>query len=414
MIKLKTQTLFCNRISLISVLVVIAILIAAQPHKNNYDIGTNSFQQQRLVTLFMCGDVMTGRGIDQILSHPSNPEIYESYMKDARGYVKLAEQVNGPIAHPVSNKYIWGYALKEFDRIDPDLKIINLETSITKSDTYWINKGINYRMHPKNIGCITCANIDFCSLANNHLLDWGYHGLTETIATLEKAGISYSGVGRDLSKAVKPAILEINGKGRVIVLSYGMRSSGIPLVWAASPENPGVNLLTKLSEQEVEQIKQLIADMLKPKDIVVFSIHWGGNWGYEIPEEHINFAHQLIDQAGIDIIHGHSSHHFKGIEVYKNKLIIYGCGDFINDYEGISGHESYRDDLTLMYFAQYDPIKEKLFGLQLIPAQIKNFQLNKASNSDVLWMKDVLNREGQKFNTRVELNKDLSMTLHWK
>jgi poly-gamma-glutamate capsule biosynthesis protein CapA/YwtB (metallophosphatase superfamily) len=72
-------------------------------------------------------------------------------------------------------------------------------------------------------------------------------------------------------------------------------------------------------------------------DIVVASIHWGGNWGYRIPSAHIAFAHALIDKSQVDVIHGHSSHHPIGLEVYKGKLVIYGCGDFINDYEGISG-----------------------------------------------------------------------------
>ena len=54
------------------------------------------------VTLFLCGDVMTGRGIDQVLPHPSSPEIYESYMTSALGYVEIAEEANGPIPAPVA------------------------------------------------------------------------------------------------------------------------------------------------------------------------------------------------------------------------------------------------------------------------------------------------------------------------
>ena len=391
------------------------IMIGFAMHTNERfsynDIEPSNLQEY--ITLFLCGDVMTGRGIDQILKHPSDPVIHEVYMKDARGYLRIAEQANGEIFYPVDDKYIWGYALKVFEHIHPDVKIINLETSITKSDAFWMNKGINYRMHPKNVGCLTSAEIDFCSLANNHVLDWGYSGLTETIETLQQAGISYSGAGRDISEASRPAMINVDGKGKVVVLSYGLRSSGIPLAWAASPENAGVNMLTILSDDEVGQIKRQIDNLANPKDIVVFSIHWGGNWGYEIPKEHISFAHQLIDEAGVDIIYGHSSHHFKGIEVYKNKLILYGCGDFINDYEGISGHESFRDDLVLMYYVDFDPEEETLASLQLFPAQLKNFRINKAEQKDMIWIMDVLNREGQKFNTSVELNKDLSLSLHW-
>jgi poly-gamma-glutamate capsule biosynthesis protein CapA/YwtB (metallophosphatase superfamily) len=68
----------------------------------------------------------------------------------------------------------------------------------------------------------------------------------------------------------------------------------------------------------------------------------------------------LINEAGVDIVHGHSSHHPKGIEVYKNRPILYGCGDFLNDYEGISGYQEYRDDLTLMYFPRMDAASGKL------------------------------------------------------
>ena len=108
-------------------------------------------------------------------------------MKDARGYVKIAERVNGPIPRSVAHAYIWGDALEELERTAPDLRIINLETSVTKSDDYWKGKQIHYRMHPENIDCITEAKIDVCSLANNHVLDWGYAGLEETLETLKKA-----------------------------------------------------------------------------------------------------------------------------------------------------------------------------------------------------------------------------------
>ena len=95
------------------------------------------------ITIFMCGDVMTGRGIDQVLPHPSDPTIHESYIKSARGYVEIAEEINGPIDYPVSFSYIWGDTLKELDRVAPDLRIINLETSVTRSNDYWKGKGIN-------------------------------------------------------------------------------------------------------------------------------------------------------------------------------------------------------------------------------------------------------------------------------
>ena len=365
------------------------------------------------ITLFMCGDVMTGRGIDQVLHHPSDPSLHEPYMKSARGYVELAEKVNGTIQKPVKCSYIWGDALKELEHVAPDLRIINLETSITKSDNYWESKGIHYRMHPKNICCITEAGINFCSLANNHILDWGYLGLTETLETLKKVNVRSAGAGQNIQQAEAPAIMKVEDKGRVIVFSYGLRSSGISVNWAAAENKPGVNLLKDFSNATVRHIKERVNKVKQHGDIIIASIHWGGNWGYAIPQDQTEFAHKLIDDASVDVIHGHSSHHVKAIEVYKDKLIIYGSGDFLNDYEGIRGYESFRSDLTLMYFVSVDPSSGKLVHLQMTPMQIKRFKANRVSRADALWLRDILNREGEKFGTRVQLNKNNTLTLQY-
>jgi poly-gamma-glutamate synthesis protein (capsule biosynthesis protein) len=363
--------------------------------------------------MFVCGDVMTGRGIDQVLPNPSNPVLHEPYIGSATEYVELAERANGPIAKPVSFSYPWGDALKELERLNPDLRMINLETSITISNDYWRGKGIHYRMHPKNIACLTAAKIDYCSLANNHVLDWGYAGLTETLETLKHMNISSAGAGQDLQEAKMPAVMEVEGKGRVIVFSYGLRSSGIPPSWAASQDRPGVNLLPNLSGLTVRHIKEQVQAVKQPRDVVVASIHWGGNWGYDIRPEQREFAHELIDDAGVDFIHGHSCHHVTGVEIHKGRPIIYGSGDFLNDYEGISGYEDFRDDLVLMYFVSIDPSTRQLVRLHITPMQIKRFRANQASRMDRLWLKDVLDREGKKLGTRVEMNRDNTLTLKW-
>ncbi|MCK4748627.1 MAG: CapA family protein, partial [Bacteroidales bacterium] len=86
-------------------------------------------QGKSAITIFMCGDVMLGRGIDQILPHPGNPTLHESFVKSAEGYVELAERLNGPIPRSAGYSYIWGIALEELGQSLPDLRIINLETS---------------------------------------------------------------------------------------------------------------------------------------------------------------------------------------------------------------------------------------------------------------------------------------------
>ena len=83
-----------------------------------------------VVRLFLCGDVMTGRGIDQVLPHPSDPLLHEGYASSALRYVELAERANGPIPRPVDFAYVWGDALTELERRRPDVRIVNLETAV--------------------------------------------------------------------------------------------------------------------------------------------------------------------------------------------------------------------------------------------------------------------------------------------
>lgn len=374
----------------------------------------NEMTSHSAITIFMCGDVMTGRGIDQVLPCPSDPHIHEPYVRDARRYVELAEIKHGPIPKPVNFAHIWGDALDILQRTAPDVRVINLETSITTRDDYWQGKGINYRMHPGNIPCLTAAGIDICSLANNHVLDWGYAGLAETLQSLKENGIRSAGAGRDHKEAAVPAVMNIAGKGRVLVFSFGSETSGIPRKWAAGADSAGVNLLPDLSSKTVSAIQAKISEWKRPGDIVVASLHWGGNWGYAIPHQETQFAHNLIDHAAVDIVHGHSSHHAKGIEVYRGKPVIYGCGDFINDYEGIGGNEQFRGDLGLMYFVEMDPTSGKLTALRMKPTRMKRFRLHMAPQEDALWLRDMLNMEGKQFGTGANMEEDATLTLWWR
>lgn len=366
-----------------------------------------------LLTLFLCGDVMTGRGVDQVLPHRGDPRIHEPDARSAELYVRLAESANGPIPRPVGFSYIWGDALEELAHARPAARIVNLETSVTRSDEYWRGKGIHYRMHPDNVPCISAAQIDCCVLANNHVLDYGLSGLLETIATLRSAGVKIAGAGRNLAEARAPALIDVPGEGRVVVFGFGTQTSGILPSWAARDARPGVNLLEDLSDDTIDRIREMIRSVKRPRDVVVASIHWGGNWGFAVPEEHVRFAHGLI-QAGADVVHGHSSHHVRPIEVVEGKLVLYGCGNFLDDYEGIAGNEAFRNDLTAMYFPVIDPLTGRLSDLHMTPMRIRNFKANRASPGDARWLRDTINRESRQFDFRVELHEDHRLELSRK
>ena len=203
---------------------VLPQLVMAKHEEQSFSGLGQSKGHSKEITLFLCGDVMTGRGIDQILPHPSAPQIYESYLRNAKGYVRLATELNGPIPAPVGYDYIWGDALKELRKWAPDVRMINLETSITTSEDFWRGKGINYRMHPANIAALTIAGINCCSLANNHVLDWGYTGLNDTLTTLQAANLGFVGAGQELMQAQQPLIIEIGPANRVILVGLCSRS----------------------------------------------------------------------------------------------------------------------------------------------------------------------------------------------
>jgi len=367
-------------------------------------------QLDHCISLFLCGDVMTGRGIDQVLPHPADPVLYESYARDAREYVELAETAHGRIQYPVNFDYIWGDALQELECAGTDARIVNLETSITTAEEA-CPKGINYRMNPANIGCITAAHIDCCCLANNHILDWGYSGLEETIETLNKVHVRHAGAGR-IAEAAAPVAFDLGRRGRLLFFALGSPTSGIPLDWAASANKPGVNLIETLSEETARRVASEIHKIKQSGDIAIVSIHWGGNWGYEVPKAQRDFAHRLINE-GVDLVHGHSSHHPKAIEVYKDRLILYGCGDFLTDYEGITGYEEFRGDLSVMYLPKLEPSSGRLFELKMIAFQSHRFRLNRASMSDVYWLQHLLTNISASFRTHVELDQDMSLKLQW-
>ncbi|WP_166263616.1 CapA family protein [Marinobacter caseinilyticus] len=333
--------------------------------------------------LLLCGDVMTGRGIDQIMPRSVDPILFESVVQSAVDYIALAERRHGPIPRNVEPHYIWGEALPLMQAMSPDVRIANLETAVTTSGDRQ-HKGINYRMHPANVACLQAAHLDVCTLANNHVLDWGERGLRETLEVLRDAGIKTAGAGIDLNDAMAPAV-QPAGERRVLIFAGGYRNSGIDPGWAATPHGPGVHLLPDFSSRTAAGIAQAVQSLRRDDDVVVYSVHWGSNWGYDVPEPHRAFAHTLIDEAGVDLVFGHSSHHPKGIEVYRNKLILYGCGDLINDYEGIAGYEAFHPDLRVIYFPLLDHCSD-LKGLDMAVLETGGFALHRAPAEKVDWL----------------------------
>lgn len=341
----------------------------------------------------LAGDVMIGRGIDQIMRRPVSPELYESWARSALRYVELAEARSGPLPRGVDPSYVWGETPSHLADAAVDARIVNLETSLTSRGEPWPGKGIHYRAHPGNADTLVAAGIDAVTIANNHVLDWSELGLEDTIDTLADLGIGHTGAGRDGEEAWQPELVP-TGTGHVVVLGIGTPSSGIDPAWAATPNKPGVALIDRFSRRWIDEIGQALTGKRREADVMVVSIHWGPNWGYRVPEARRRFARELVDEVGVDIVHGHSSHHPLGFEVYRDRLILYGCGDLITDYEGIQGHEEYRPELGAWYLVDVDA-KGGLQGLSLLPTRVHRFRLETPDREERVWLAQLLERESR-------------------
>lgn len=344
-----------------------------------------------VVTLFLCGDVMLGRGVDQILPCPGDPALREGWIRDARAYVELAETANGPIPAPVPPAWPWGEALPVLAAAAPDVRIVNLETSVTRGDAFAPGKEVHYRMHPANMPALTVARPDVCVLANNHTLDFGRAGLLETLDSLSGAGLRAAGAGRDAEAAYAPAVCPVADGTRVLVFALGTASSGIPPSWAATAGQAGVAYVPEPTATAAAEVVERVRRVRRPGDLVVVSVHWGSNWGYRVPREQIRFARALVD-GGVHVVHGHSSHHPRPVEVYHDRLILYGCGDFIDDYEGISGYEEYRDDLRVVYLPSVEADTGRLTELRMVTLRARRMRLEPATEEDRAWLRATLGR----------------------
>jgi poly-gamma-glutamate synthesis protein (capsule biosynthesis protein) len=302
------------------------------------------------------------------------------------------------------------------DRLGPSIRVMNLETSVTRSDDAALDKAVTYRMSPRNLAVLRAARVDVWALANNHVLDYGRAGLLETLDVMDVAGLRSCGAGRTDADAWRPAVASAGRGQRVLVASVADVSSGVPQHWRATADRPGLALLDGLADADADAVADRLAQAAQPGDVAVVSIHWGSNWGYAVTREQRRFAHRLVD-GGVDVVHGHSSHHPRPLEVYRGRLVLYGCGDLVNDYEGIRGYEEFRGDLRLLYAVDLEGgagrEPGRLVRLAMVPLHARRLRLESASIDDSVWLADTLDRECRRLGTRVETAGDGRLCLEW-
>lgn len=201
-----------------------------------------------------------------------------------------------------------------------DLTLANLENPVLEN-AVWHPEEATFTGDLRLLPILEQAGIDGVTLGNNHILDAGFEGLEETRGRLQDAGISYAGAGPDLAAAREPMIFDLGGL-TVGVLSY----QGVPnyeYAWAAE-DGPGTAPLQE------EVMREDVQDLRSKVDLVVVMPHWGTEYIAEPEPEQVEFARAAIDE-GADVFVGGHAHWPKGIEVYEEKPIFYGTGNFLFD-----------------------------------------------------------------------------------
>lgn len=301
------------------------------------------------------------------------------------GDVMLGRLVNENIKKS-SDAYPWGTILPELKR--KDFILINLETTLTNSTTI-VPKVFNFKADPAVVKTLKIGNIQVVNLANNHSLDFGIEGLEETIATLNQAEIAHVGVGMNMSEAQKPVIIVRNG---VRIGIIGLTDN--EPTWIATNTKPGTNYISISSPPKA--VFEAVKDLKSKVDICIITIHCGPNMQEYPSEEFIRLAHRIVD-AGADIFHGHSAHVVQGIQKYKDRIIIYDSGDFVDDY---AVDPQLRNDLSFLFSVEVEHYKLK--RLILLPVIISNMQVNKAEGADAQLIIDLMKKRSIPFGTLFE------------
>lgn len=291
------------------------------------------------------------------------------------GDVMLGRLVNRALQR-LPPEYPWGDTLPLFAAAD--WRMCNLECVISDQGKPWsaTPKIFHFRSDAANVAVLEAARIDVVSNANNHALDYGYDAMLDMLRTLNDAKISHAGAGHDLTAASRAAISQVRGL-KIGVLAFTDNEPD----WEAAAGEAGVWFVPiDLEDPRAVRLLAEIRRARKETELLLVSAHWGPNWGSEPPPGHIKFGRALID-AGADAVFGHSGHIFRGIEIYRQRPIIYCAGDFIDDY---AVDEVERNDRSMIFTLEYD--RNSLGKIRLYPTVIRDFQARLASGREAEWI----------------------------
>lgn len=272
-----------------------------------------------------------------------------------------------------------------------DLVFANLECPISDRGIP-AQKTYTFHAHTFAIDALVSSGINVVSLANNHILDYGSEALKDTLALLEEYDIAYAGAGLNEEHARKVAGFEINGI-KTAVLAYSRAFKGIYPAWRAGPEKPGAVYYCERDH--------FIADINNARrwaDVVIVSLHWGDEYTYRVNREQRETGRLAVD-SGADLVLGHHTHTPQGIEIYRNKPIVYSLGNFLfYPFSNAICNES--------YILQARIGRDGVESIRLLPVFLGNSQPYPARGEEGIRLRALLTGLLDELGTTWEINGD--------
>ncbi len=202
-----------------------------------------------------------------------------------------------------------------------DISMVNLETAITDRGKPEPKK-YRFRTSPAALGALAAAGVDVVSMANNHAVDYGADGLTDTLAAQRASPIPVVGIGRDVEQAFAPAVFDVRGT-KVAVLGATQVPDRTAAAWAATKKKAGVAVARKPAK-----LVRAVRAAKKASDLVVVYLHYGTERVACPTSEQSQIVDDLVD-AGADVVVGSHAHVLLGAGWHEAAYVSYGLGNFV-------------------------------------------------------------------------------------
>ena len=206
---------------------------------------------------------------------------------------------------------------------ESNLMVANSEFTVSNRGEALKGKTYTFRAKPERLKIYEEMGVDLVSLANNHVYDYGKTAFLDMLEAFEKYEIPHIGAGRNLDEAEKPYIIELGGYNFAFVAAT--RAEKNIFTAGATKDSPGVFRCYDPSEM-IRVIKELRND--PSIDYIIPIIHFGRENSHDLEKEQVSSAKAYID-AGADAVIGHHAHTLQGIELYKDRPIVYNLGNFL-------------------------------------------------------------------------------------